>query len=154
MTTLGWRKYGAATYTIDDPRVEPVPETGCWLWVGHVNAHGYGLAGVRVAGRSVSRRAHRLVWENLVGQIPDGLFIDHTCRVRSCVNPDHLRIVTKRQNSLENSLGVTAIQAAKTCCPKCGGPYTQARADSRRCAPCRKAGRRKRYGESVLRGQG
>lgn len=98
----------------------PEPNTGCWLWMGSLNHAGYGWFwdGKR------NRRAHRYSWELVHGDIPTGLYLDHACRVRSCVNPDHLRLVTPKQNSIENSLSITASNAAKTHCSRCGGEYT------------------------------
>ena len=52
----------------------------------------------------------------LVGPIPFGMVLDHVCRTPNCVNPAHLRVVTRRQNNLENSLGVGAMNAAKHFC--------------------------------------
>ena len=120
-----WRSPISASvrFTVADPRVEPEPNTGCWLWTGSTDGAGYGTAKARVDGRVRFCRAHRLVWERLIGPIPVGLYLDHVCRVRSCVNPAHLRAVTPRQNTLENSTGPTAQNAARTHCPKCGGPY-------------------------------
>lgn len=66
----------------------------CWNWVGAVSGHGYGnfKAGPRYA------MAHRFAYELLVGSIPEGLQIDHLCRNRRCVNPDHLEPVAAREN--------------------------------------------------------
>lgn len=66
----------------------------CWLWVGHLNNMGYGS--LRITRRS--DLAHRLMHEELVGPIPDGLEVDHICRVRRCVNPAHLELVTHGEN--------------------------------------------------------
>lgn len=67
----------------------------CWIWTGAHSANGYGRIwdGTRVVA------AHRLVYENLVGPIPDGLEMDHLCRVPACVNPDHLEPVTAKENN-------------------------------------------------------
>lgn len=66
----------------------------CWLWIGAIDGDGYGTCTVRRA----KARAHRVAYELLVGPIPAGLTIDHLCRVRHCVNPDHLEPVTNREN--------------------------------------------------------
>ena len=107
--------------TSGDPRVEPEPNTGCWLWTGRISVKGYGRVGSGRRGRNLA--AHRAVWEKLRGPSPAGLFLDHKCRVRSCVNPDHLRVVTHAQNNTENSLSPTALHKAKTRCPKCNGEF-------------------------------
>ncbi len=66
----------------------------CWLWNAHLDREGYG--GFSVGGMSVP--AHRWAYEFCVGPIPDGLTIDHLCRVHNCQNPDHLEPVTRREN--------------------------------------------------------
>ena len=66
----------------------------CWLWVGLLDEDGYG----RHAHFWQVHRAHRWLYEYLVGPVPDGLQLDHLCRVRHCVNPDHLEPVTGAGN--------------------------------------------------------
>lgn len=66
----------------------------CWLWTAFTDGDGYGT--FRLNRRSY--RAHRLAYEDAKGQIPEGLVIDHLCRVRNCVNPDHLEAVTSVEN--------------------------------------------------------
>lgn len=62
----------------------------CWLWTGTLTAHGY----ARYSGTV----AHRLLWEHVHGPLAPGLELDHLCRVRHCVNPDHLEPVTHTEN--------------------------------------------------------
>ena len=88
----------------------------CWYWTGSYSASGYGQVWSRV--HKGPKRPHRIAYELLVGPIPEGLQLDHLCRVRGCVNPDHLRIVTCRENSFApGARCVQAINAAKTHCP-------------------------------------
>ena len=69
----------------------------CWNWTGALMGHGYGHF-QRDDGRDV--RVHRWAYAHLVGPIPDGLWVDHTCHNRRCVNPKHLRPITARGNCL------------------------------------------------------
>jgi HNH endonuclease len=91
------------------------PETLCWLWTLPLNGSGYG--GTFYAGKRMG--AHRASYLMHVGPIPDGFQIDHLCRVRACVNPEHLEPVTRTENQVRGIAGqnVAAIQQAKTACP-------------------------------------
>jgi hypothetical protein len=87
----------------------------CWRWTARKNRDGYGTFW---DGRN-KVLAHRWSWVEANGEIPDGLVLDHLCRTRSCVRPDHLRPVTSRENVLApGSLSVSAIHVAKTHCPR------------------------------------
>jgi hypothetical protein len=68
----------------------------CWLWTAGISSNGYGSAWFR--GRHY--RAHRLAYVEAKGTIPEGLELDHLCRNRLCVNPDHMEPVTHRENIL------------------------------------------------------
>ena len=76
-------------------------EGDCWLWTGSRDVTGYGQL---TNGAYSTRQAHRIVWQILVGPIASGMELDHLCHTRECVNPDHLREVTHKQN-LENRRG-------------------------------------------------
>ena len=70
--------------------------SGCWVWMAALNRRGYGIWGWQ--GRTVL--VHRVAYEVLTGQrIPEGLTIDHLCGVKRCVNPDHMEVVTRGENT-------------------------------------------------------
>lgn len=66
----------------------------CWIWTKSKTRNGYGLG--RFEGKGTT--AHRVVYTLIKGTIPDDLDLDHLCRNRLCVNPDHLELVTRREN--------------------------------------------------------
>lgn len=71
-----------------------VTEAGCWEWTGAISNKGYAQVGI--AGKTAS--AHRVVYRLMVGPIPEGMQLDHLCRVRHCLNPAHLEAVTQSVN--------------------------------------------------------
>lgn len=92
-----------------------VDESGCWMWNAYRNQLGYGT--VRFDGRKWL--AHRVTFTLLVGPIPEGLVLDHLCRNRGCVNPDHLRPCTQRENThAPGSESIAVAHAARTHCPR------------------------------------
>lgn len=109
--------------------------TGCWLWTGPMFVEGYG----RYNQSPGTRLAHRVAFEALVGQVDDGLVIDHLCRVRRCVNPAHMEAVTNVENVMRG-MSPPAMNAAATHC-KYGHPFddenTYTAPDGRRkCRTC------------------
>lgn len=77
--------------------VSPEPNSGCWIWAGTTQRNGYGHH--RYGGRGgPSELAHRFSYRIHKGEIPNGFDLDHLCRVRCCVNPDHLEPVTRKEN--------------------------------------------------------
>ncbi len=97
---------------------------GCWEWQGRITCQGYGQIGVgsRVDGSRRTRQAHTVSYETFVGKVPKGLVLDHTCRNRRCINPDHLEPVTAQENIRRSlpyrpfRIGMAVINANKTEC--------------------------------------
>lgn len=85
----------------------------CWLWTGYIGPLGYG----RFYMDSRTLQAHRASFILSGRQIPHGLDLDHLCRVRSCVRPDHLEPVTRGENSRRSPFTVTSIHLSRTHCP-------------------------------------
>ena len=78
----------------------PIPECGCWAWLGKIGTHGYAHMSYRVGPqRRVTRNAGKVMWEieNSL-EFPKHLELDHLCHSRWCVNPDHLRALTHSEN--------------------------------------------------------
>lgn len=113
------------------------PETGCWPWNGHVNkVTGYGQFwdGEHVRG------AHQVSYELHVGPIPEGMEPDHSCRIRSCVCPEHLEAVPHRVNLIRGDT-IPARKAAQTHCINGhlldGDNVYRAKNGTRQCRICR-----------------
>lgn len=102
---MQWRRHGDPLQKALDPDLNPIqrfeqkyrlnPKTGCWEWFAYRNPKGYGQFGFE--GRM--QPAHRVAYKLLVGEIPEGLEVDHLCHNTSCVNPEHLEAVTARVNN-------------------------------------------------------
>lgn len=91
------------------------PNSGCWLWGGNLTPDGYANFYSFVEHRTLY--AHRESYKERNGPIPPGMQIDHLCRVRCCINPDHLEAVTPRENTLR---GNSTKQKSRTECDTCG----------------------------------
>lgn len=107
----------------------------CWEWLGWLDRYGYGGFWFR----DRNDVAHRAAYELLVEPIPAGMEIDHLCRNRSCVNPDHLEVVTHGVNTLRGN-SASAVNARRTHCPN-GHEYTAENTytspqGKRRCRTC------------------
>ncbi len=89
----------------------------CWLWTGNANpVSGYGQ--FRIRGRN-SMTASRAAWTLLIGEVPDGLDVCHSCDNRRCVNPAHLWLGTRRDNMLDaKAKGRIHVPALKASCKR------------------------------------
>jgi hypothetical protein len=130
-----------------------VTETGCWEWGGYLDEKGYG----RLVVKKRFRTAHSVLWVLERGPVPEGLELDHLCRNRACVNPDHLEPVTHRENMLRGA-GPIAENAAKTHC-KYGHPFDEEntilrpnRPGTRECRACHRRDRNKARSRRVAEG--
>lgn len=119
-------------------RMTSVDSNGCWLWRGSVR-DGYGRT--KIPNSRLNASVHRLSYSVFKKEIPEGLVIDHLCRVRGCVNPDHLEPVTKR----ENELRAPRWKVTRTHCPN-GHEYREGnlrntKGGGKRCLACYRAQR-------------
>lgn len=92
---------------------------GCWGWSGPMSSDGYGK--FSIGTKKVS--AHRFAYQRLVGEIPSGMEIDHSCRVRSCVNPAHLQVATRKQNVENIDVQKTSTTGVRGVGPSQGGKF-------------------------------
>ena len=121
-----------------DSRISKQPG-GCWLWQGALNPRGYG----NIRYENKSHKAHRFIYEQLVGPIPEGLTLDHLCRVTNCVNPEHLDPCTMAENIRRGT------KASQTHCKR-GHEFTEENTviksnGTRRCRTCHNDQQRDRY---------
>ena len=129
----------------DQYDIHAVLEEPCLEWNGCRDRKGYGKVGRRLRGK-MFYLAHRYYYALRVGDIPEGMVIDHLCRNPACINVSHLEPVTQRTNVLRG-VGVGAKFAARTSCAN-GHPYGDnppLRADGgRRCIECERDMERRR----------
>lgn len=104
-----------------------VDPSGCWIWQRSRSRDGYGWASLH----NKTHQAHRLVYKLLAGEPPEGMHLDHLCRVRHCVNPAHLEPVTPGENIRRSTL----TPAGMTECAKGHGELSEMRGQ-RRCLVC------------------
>jgi hypothetical protein len=126
-----------------------VDRVGCWIYTGSLNPSGYGQVNVgrRGEGRVMT---HRATYEFFRAEIPEGLFLDHLCRNRACVNPWHLEPVTPKVNSERGDMaGNGEHHRSKTECVH-GHPFTpentlRTTQGHRQCRTCHNARALRRY---------
>jgi hypothetical protein len=113
-------------------------ENDCWIWAGGLGGEGKKYAYFAVNGKTV--RAVRWAYEEMIGEIPAGLTLDHLCKRTRCVNPFHCEPVTLRENILRSQGGVAAQKRRQTHCihgHRLSGGNLLVRKDGRRnCRAC------------------
>lgn len=79
---------------------------GCWIWKGGTRENGYGSFAIKTNhGRWTQTTAHRWSYQDFGGHVPEGWEVDHLCKVRNCVRPDHLEAVTLQENRRRRDIG-------------------------------------------------
>ncbi len=116
-------------------KIIPEPNSGCWLWLGQRDTHGYGKV---VLKRGSRIQAHRFIYEFYNGIVDSNLVVDHICRNTSCVNPEHLEPVLHRTNILRGFNPAADNHKRLTCIH--GHPLVHVSyATKRICRICRRA---------------
>lgn len=95
-------------------RVDKDAPGGCWIFTGPTCRKGYGRISVEPGKGERGVAVHRLSYERMVGPIPEGHVVHHVCRVKRCVNPDHLVALTQQDHDRVHGRGIDL-------CQKCGG---------------------------------
>src|SRR3990167_3103684 len=121
----------------------PIPESGCWIWMGAITKTGYGIIVNRFTNRK-PKWTHRLSYETFCNPIPKGLHVLHRCDIPSCINPKHLFIGTPLDNQRDCIRKGRRVnhQALKTHCKR-GHEFTKEntyidiKANQRSCRACK-----------------
>lgn len=124
-----------------ESRLIPEPNTGCWIWLNRLFPTGYGQLCKKIDRKQYAYRAHRVAWELYKGPIPTGLVVDHICRNRWCVNPNHMELVTQRENTIRGE-GFPAQRHKQTHCINghlLSGENVYWYRGYRQCIPCSRA---------------
>jgi hypothetical protein len=128
-----------------DPLVRFEPKVNftddCWVWTASRDKNGYGRFGYE----GTTRFAHRVAYELLVEPIPPGLVIDHLCRNKSCVNPDHLETVPWGENIRRGDLWMYKVTHCPQGHPLDGKAKGRAGRSRRYCRVCQAACQRRWY---------
>jgi hypothetical protein len=132
---------------------EMVDKSGdCWLWTGRIPSNGYGIYTMTDREKPRTVMAHRFAYELLVGPIPEGLDIDHLCKVRRCVRPAHLEPVTHLENMRRSRLFCAkghklsetrrVWKSGRSCCGVCYAEFLKKQQEERHARGLKKPGRK------------
>jgi hypothetical protein len=131
-----------------------VSEDGCWLWTRPLTNEGYARLNWKHQDGPNVPGGHRVVLAAIGQPVPMGMVVDHACRNRACINPDHLDVVVQRENVMRSPIAIGALNAAKTHCAQ-GHHYsadntyvwrsTKRSTTVRICKTCQRAHARRRY---------
>lgn len=126
------------TSTIDRflNNIEKIPFTTCWIYTGTILKE-YGQISFYCKDENKYRQkaAHRVSYEYFKEPIPEDLVIDHLCKVKCCVNPDHLEPVTDKINILRGN-GIASQNSKRLNCSNCNSEFTVDKKGMRRCDKC------------------
>ena len=130
---------GSTRRTIDDVKTRILRLSDiigeCWVWKGNINDTGYGKINIR----RKPYLAHRISYEVFIGEIHEGLQINHTCQNRACINPDHLEVITIKERNRRGN-GIAAQHLRQTHCkrghPLSGDNLLIHKSGSRECRAC------------------
>lgn len=121
---------------------------GCFVWTGVKNNMGYGMLAIA----HIPCLAHRVSYRLFVGEIKDGMVLDHLCRNRFCVNPAHLEQVTSKENT-RRGISPCSENANKTECKR-GHLFTKENTilvkNGRQCRACNKIRKSRKLGKAVV----
>lgn len=133
------------------PERSPWPDE-CWQWRGGGAGEGYGMFRISTGK---TERAHRVAWRLTGSEIPEGMELDHACRNRGCVRPEHLTLVEKHYNARQGVRAYAERKSAQTHCRNghkyVEGSYAVTPDGWRACRACSSANTRRHYRKNAAK---